>query len=75
MVARFEISEARAEALQIEKKLKQLKSKIMLKRIIEGFYLKLARIESQHVRFTPFGREIASLSCNACKKCKHKRHK
>jgi hypothetical protein len=38
MVARFEISEARAEALQIEKKLKQMKSKIMLKRIIEGFY-------------------------------------
>ena len=38
MVACFVISENRADAIQIEKKLKQMKSKIMLKRIVEGFY-------------------------------------
>jgi len=38
MVAAFEINKNRADAIQIEKKLKQMKSKIMLKRIVEGLY-------------------------------------
>ena len=34
----FEIGERRADAMKVESQLKKLKSKIMLKRIIEGIY-------------------------------------
>ena len=38
MVAGFEVNGNRADAAHVETQLKQMKSKIMLKRIAEGFY-------------------------------------
>jgi putative endonuclease len=38
LIAAFETNENRADAILIEKKLKQMKSKVMLKRIVEGVY-------------------------------------
>ena len=38
IVASFEVTKNRADAMQIEKRLKQMKSKIILKRIVDGVY-------------------------------------
>ena len=38
IVASFEVTKNRADAMQVEKRSKQMKSKIILKRIVDGVY-------------------------------------